>query len=341
MAVEPAQSLPSRSLTHRRTGARRPASRRRRAAAAHAAGPRDRRRRRRQAAGRRPCGWPDGEVPAIVGSIDTVAGLAIAAGAAYFLVQSLPAGQAAAALAGSSQADPLLHLHRLRAGAADRRLLRARRAAPLLQFQLLPACRPRSDRSATACGCSRPARRARAFNATANAAGAAMLESRAGRAAVPISRALGAVVPVAPDMRRPASPTAHRRGRLESTRDGGCAVGPGLMWTCPGRCLGGWRARDIAGARRLLRPAGFRSDVAGRVVRPDVSGLVEASVRGRRRSAARRRITRARLRRDIGVDLLGATVVDVGTARPLPGRIRSTSPAADRPGPIRAAPSAG
>ena len=68
--------LISRSPSHGRT-----------AVTTHAAGARDRRRRRGQARWSPPCGSPAAAVPAFVGVIDTVAGLAIAAGAAYFLVQ--------------------------------------------------------------------------------------------------------------------------------------------------------------------------------------------------------------------------------------------------------------
>ena len=57
-----------------------------------------------------------GGVPAFFGVVDTVAALAVAGGAAYFLVPAVRAGEAPAAVARAAQADPLLHLHRVRAG---------------------------------------------------------------------------------------------------------------------------------------------------------------------------------------------------------------------------------
>ena len=65
--------------------------------------------------------WRSARVPAFLGVIDTAAGLALAVGAAYVVVQARRAGEAAPALARAPQADPLVHLHRLLPGLAHRR----------------------------------------------------------------------------------------------------------------------------------------------------------------------------------------------------------------------------
>ncbi len=126
-------------------GARQAAGRARRAAG-HAAGPRHRHRPGDQAAGVRGRRGVGGGAPSFLAVVDTVAGLAVAAGAAYFLFRLVRARQAAAAVARPPEADPLLHLHRLRAGHPDRRVLPAVRPAAVLQLQLVP----RADAAARA-----------------------------------------------------------------------------------------------------------------------------------------------------------------------------------------------
>ena len=106
-------------------------------------------------------------MPAFVGVIDTVAGLAIAAGADVLSRPAVSSRQAPSAVARPSQADPFLHLHRLRAGDPHRGVLRARRAAPVLQLQLVPGADRSRDRSTNVCGSRRPAPRWR-FSGTAD-----------------------------------------------------------------------------------------------------------------------------------------------------------------------------
>ena len=63
-------------------------------------------------------------------------------GAGYFVFRLRGHREAPPALARPPQADPVLHLHRLHSGAADRRLLPALRVSAVLQFQLLPRAKP-------------------------------------------------------------------------------------------------------------------------------------------------------------------------------------------------------
>ena len=58
-----------------------------------------------------------------------------------FRLAALPADEAPAAVARAPQADPVLHLHRRRAGAADHRVLHPRRVCDLDQRQRLPVPR--------------------------------------------------------------------------------------------------------------------------------------------------------------------------------------------------------
>ena len=113
-----------------------------RRAAPHAAGPRDRHRRSRSSWRSCSSASPSARVPPFLAVVDTVAGLALAAGAAYFLVPADRAREAPPALARPPQADPLVHLHRLRSGHPDRRLLPAVRLPAVLQLQLVPRAEP-------------------------------------------------------------------------------------------------------------------------------------------------------------------------------------------------------
>ena len=104
--------------------------------------------------------------------------LAVAVGAGYFVVAADRAREAPAALARPAQADPLLHLHRLRAGAADRRVLPAGRLAAVLQLQLVPGAEP-AARAGRPGALPRAERRRSRFSAPADATWPA--SSRAGR----------------------------------------------------------------------------------------------------------------------------------------------------------------
>jgi hypothetical protein len=79
-----------------------------------------------------------GTAPALLGVIDTAAGVALWSAPATS--SSLPGHrETASALARPAQADPVMHLHRVHSGAADRRLPVVR-VSPVLQLQHAP-CR--------------------------------------------------------------------------------------------------------------------------------------------------------------------------------------------------------
>ena len=102
-----------------------------------------------------------GTVPAFLSVIDTAAGLALAIGAVYIVVQAGRPGEAAPALAGAPQADALVRLRRLLSGHADRRLLPAVRIPAVLQLQLVPRAEPSARAGRSGAASWRRARRSR------------------------------------------------------------------------------------------------------------------------------------------------------------------------------------
>jgi len=75
-----------------------------------------------------------GPLPAYVGGVDTAAGVALALGAASFVVRVLIVAQRHLLLAGQRQADPVLHLQRLHAGHPDCLIFFCLRVSVVLHF---------------------------------------------------------------------------------------------------------------------------------------------------------------------------------------------------------------
>ena len=229
-----------------------------------------------------------------------------------FVVQLFVLAQAAAAVARAPQADPVVRLHRLRAGAADRRVLPAVRASCCSTTSARTWCRP---------GCARSSDQARFLAQSA----ALEIQRGGGRDVAEHPRTRGrraprrelpgvslAVVPVDRRLRRcsagaasagdaagaavdRAGPVGARRRRRRRCRRGSTATASPACWRIrvprdrDGRGRGRrasscarWRfpTRRRPALRRRRRPAGRRRDRAA------------AATRDRRRDRERRRAAR-------------------------------------------------
>ena len=132
---------------------------------------------------------------------------------AYFVFRLHRAREAPPAVARPPQADPLLHLHRLRAGAPHRRVLRCCAASCCSSTSARTSCRAGCARSASRRGSSRRARRSRS-SAPADATSRGILARRQANAAARVSRASRwRVVPVDRPCAAPRSGAAAPRGR--------------------------------------------------------------------------------------------------------------------------------